>query len=149
MSSFYIIRDPRWPDLTNWERVEKYSWAECDTIDYFSDWGRRWGDEVTQSNALYRGAPMSLEGIGLVRFAYIAIVTLSTDAPDIKATNEYIKHQENLCYPIPTGGISGRARFIGAKIENGQTQLYFIISDPQLDRAIFAQEASVASRLLN
>ncbi len=150
MSSFQVIKDPNWPNLNGWEKVTKYSWAESDTADYFSDWGQSWGKDVGQSNTLYRiRAELQIPGWGPIRLAYLAVITLSTEAPDIEATNRYIKHQESLCYPVPTGGISGRARFIGAKIAKGQTQLFFVISDPQIDEVIFRHEANMLSRLLN
>lgn len=151
MSSFFVVKDPSWPDLAQWAKVEKMTWAECDASDYFSDWGRRWGDDVAQGNTLYRTKEtLKIPDWGEIRLAYLVRVTLSTDAPDIKATNDYIQHQENLCYPVPWGtNIDGRARFIGAKIAHGQTELFFVISDPELDKVIFKHEADELSRLLN
>jgi len=153
MSSFRIISDASWPNLTGWERVVKMSWAECDTQDYFAAWNRPWGSEVSQGTTLWRtieGLDLSEFGYGHIRFAYLAIVTLSTGTPDVAVTEDYIKHKENLCYPVPWGSnVRGRARFLGATINNRETKLVFLLVDPEIEKEFFRKGRDQMSRLLN
>jgi len=154
MGRFRIVENLSWPRLTGYERLEKMDWAESDALSYFSAWDRPWGEDVTQSSWIWKtdsSLDLSKLGVGKLSLSYVVIVTLSTDDPDIGATNKYIEHKERLLYPIPIkSSLRGRARFLGATIGQGKTKLVFLISDPEIDRILDEKEKrDEFGRLLN
>lgn len=132
MRSLTILVGQGFPDLTQWKKIEKYNRSQSEITEYFTPWNLPWGKDILPWIYLYRlTEQVEIPEIGTVNLAYLVVVKIPTENPDVEATKKYVEHQENLLYPIDWG-CCGNAMFIGAKVEDDFTHFAFLIADPKI-----------------